>query len=79
LICVDKVFREEEKENKVKELNNRFGIVVTPTANTNNHRQDSTPSRLHPETGTSCPDCHVRLIRLGACFSCPVCGYGGCG
>lgn len=26
-----------------------------------------------------CPDCGVGLVRLGACFSCPSCGYGGCG
>lgn len=27
----------------------------------------------------ACPDCGVSLVRLGACFSCPSCGYGGCG
>ncbi len=26
-----------------------------------------------------CPDCQIKLIRLGNCFSCPLCGYGGCG
>jgi len=26
-----------------------------------------------------CPDCRVRLVRLGNCFSCPLCGFGGCG
>lgn len=26
-----------------------------------------------------CPDCGIRLIRLGSCFTCPVCGWGGCG
>ncbi len=26
----------------------------------------------------NCPDCRVRLVRLGNCFSCPLCGYGGC-
>ncbi|PKK82753.1 MAG: hypothetical protein CVT49_12175 [candidate division Zixibacteria bacterium HGW-Zixibacteria-1] len=29
--------------------------------------------------GHACPDCGVGLVRLGACFSCPSCGYGGCG
>jgi len=27
----------------------------------------------------SCPDCGVKLVRLGSCFSCPRCGYGSCG
>ncbi|SYZ74124.1 hypothetical protein TRIP_C60394 [Candidatus Zixiibacteriota bacterium] len=27
----------------------------------------------------NCPDCGVTLIRLGGCFSCPVCGFGSCG
>ena len=26
-----------------------------------------------------CPDCGAALVRLGACFTCPLCGYGGCG
>ena len=30
-------------------------------------------------TADTCPDCGVGLVRLGACFSCPSCGYGGCG
>jgi hypothetical protein len=25
-----------------------------------------------------CPECLTALVRLGACFSCPICGYGGC-
>jgi len=25
-----------------------------------------------------CPDCGIRLVRLGHCFTCPVCGWGGC-
>jgi len=37
-----------------------------------------------PRPGTQsregiCPDCGAVLIRLGTCFSCPLCGYGGCG
>ena len=31
-----------------------------------------------PRKSNSCPDCQVRLVRLGTCFSCPLCGYGGC-
>jgi len=26
-----------------------------------------------------CPHCQIMMIRLGSCFSCPRCGYGGCG
>ncbi len=25
-----------------------------------------------------CPDCGIRLVRLGHCFTCPLCGWGGC-
>jgi hypothetical protein len=27
----------------------------------------------------TCPECNGAMIRLGTCFSCPVCGYGSCG
>ncbi len=27
----------------------------------------------------TCPECSGAMIRLGVCFSCPVCGYGSCG
>ncbi|MFH2036044.1 MAG: hypothetical protein ABIJ45_06540 [Candidatus Zixiibacteriota bacterium] len=26
-----------------------------------------------------CPECGIEMIRLGTCFSCPVCGLGSCG
>lgn len=26
-----------------------------------------------------CPDCRIKMIRLGGCFSCPLCGLGSCG
>ena len=25
-----------------------------------------------------CPDCGIKMIRLGSCFTCPLCGHGGC-
>ncbi|MBN2226512.1 MAG: hypothetical protein JW763_04030 [candidate division Zixibacteria bacterium] len=28
---------------------------------------------------TICPDCGAALVRLGACFTCPLCGFGSCG
>ena len=30
-------------------------------------------------TDIFCPDCGMELIRLGACFTCPTCGFGSCG
>jgi hypothetical protein len=27
----------------------------------------------------TCPECSGGMVRLGTCFSCPVCGYGSCG
>lgn len=27
----------------------------------------------------TCPDCGSGMVRLGSCFNCPVCGWGGCG
>ena len=27
----------------------------------------------------TCPECSGAMVRLGSCFSCPVCGYGSCG
>ncbi len=27
----------------------------------------------------TCPDCGAGMVRLGNCFSCPLCGFGGCG
>ena len=27
----------------------------------------------------NCPDCGSGMVRLGSCFSCPICGWGGCG
>ncbi|HOD67699.1 MAG TPA: hypothetical protein PK186_07370 [candidate division Zixibacteria bacterium] len=26
----------------------------------------------------TCPDCSSGMIRAGACFTCPMCGWGGC-
>jgi hypothetical protein len=27
----------------------------------------------------TCPDCGSGMVRSGACYSCPGCGYGQCG
>jgi len=26
----------------------------------------------------TCPDCGAGMVRLGMCFTCPICGFGGC-
>jgi hypothetical protein len=26
----------------------------------------------------TCPDCGAGMVRLGVCYSCPCCGFGGC-
>jgi len=63
----------------VKEQNNRLGAAVIFEVNTTSHREDFISRQTPAETNDVCPDCRVRLIRLGACFSCPACGYGSCG
>jgi len=25
-----------------------------------------------------CPECGIKMVRLGYCFSCPQCGFGSC-
>jgi len=35
-------------------------------------------SRGDSSAGNCCPDCGIRLVRLGHCFTCPACGWGGC-
>ena len=32
----------------------------------------------HLHSNVVCPHCRVALVRLGSCFSCPLCGFGGC-
>ena len=27
----------------------------------------------------TCPDCGAGMVRLGTCFTCPLCGWGSCG
>ena len=27
----------------------------------------------------TCPDCGAGMVRIGMCFTCPSCGFGGCG
>ena len=38
---------------------------------------DGTRKVYYLNSGT-CPECSGAMIRLGTCFSCPVCGYGSC-
>ncbi len=45
--------------------------------------QKTKPIPSHRDNGLMadifCPDCGMALIRLGACFTCPICGFGSCG
>jgi hypothetical protein len=33
---------------------------------------------FHFHNAGTCPECGGGLVRSGACFSCPVCGFGSC-
>ena len=33
----------------------------------------------HYQNAATCPDCGSGMVRLGSCFSCPLCGFGACG
>ena len=41
-------------------------------------RQKEKRATAREKQAVACPDCGVGLVRLGHCFTCPVCGYGGC-
>jgi len=66
-------------EKDMKKQNNYFGVVIEPKPNITGQRREPFLSPIRIETNDICPDCQVKLVRLGACFSCPLCGYGSCG
>jgi len=37
--------------------------------------EESSCDSHHPGV---CPDCGIQMVRLGSCFTCPLCGFGGC-
>nr|MBN2278883.1 hypothetical protein [candidate division Zixibacteria bacterium] len=52
------------------------GIETTPIVT----GRDKEPIRreIRFDSNLVCPDCGVSLVRLGTCFTCPRCGFGGC-
>jgi hypothetical protein len=35
-------------------------------------------TELSYANSATCPDCGAGMVRLGMCFTCPACGFGGC-
>ena len=65
--------------------NTRFVSLKIPAVDIGINEYQSTRSEekksvaaVDSNRTADCPDCGVGLIRLGHCFTCPVCGYGGC-
>ncbi|MCP4706391.1 MAG: hypothetical protein GY865_17470 [candidate division Zixibacteria bacterium] len=62
-------------------MDNRFIFLdseIKKTAVSSNQISKKSDMSISQKSN-SCPDCQIKLIRLGSCFSCPLCGYGGCG
>jgi hypothetical protein len=49
--------------------------LVTAVANTGSESREASRTA---ECVDCCPYCRIRMVRLGTCFSCPICGYGSC-
>jgi len=65
--------------------NTRFVSLKIPAVDIEINEYQSTRSEeeksvaaVDRNRAVDCPDCGVGLIRLGHCFTCPVCGYGSC-
>jgi len=57
-----------------------FNIESKKSTTENGQQSNQTTAPIeHEYDDNNCPDCHIALIRLGSCFSCPICGFGGCG
>ena len=42
-------------------------------------KQPETTVEYSYHNAATCPDCGQGMVRLGRCFSCPVCGFSNCG
>jgi hypothetical protein len=40
--------------------------------------EDVSPVQYPCFNAGTCPDCGAGMVRLGVCYSCPCCGFGGC-
>ena len=57
-----------------------FGPGGPPPRNRRAHsRRADTASEYSYHNAATCPDCGQGMVRLGGCFSCPVCGFSSCG
>ncbi|MEZ5358576.1 MAG: hypothetical protein R3F48_07055 [Candidatus Zixiibacteriota bacterium] len=57
----------------------RGAVPVLPTAIPGQVAQQTTGvSRRYVETPQYCRECGGRLVRIGYCFTCMACGWGGC-
>ena len=59
--------------------NNRCVLVIESTPISPLPEGALTEHERHLRGDMVCPDCRIPLVRLGSCFSCPLCGFGGCG
>jgi hypothetical protein len=58
--------------------NDRCVLAIESTPVSPSPEDASIEFEEHLRSDTICPHCRVALIRLGSCFSCPICGFGGC-
>ena len=47
-----------------------FGAFVESTGYNENYAY---------QNAATCPDCGGGMVKMGSCFSCQSCGFGGCG
>ena len=78
------ICRPQVEKREIENMDNRFAFLAFIDSErkkiafeSNQVSEKSTPSMS--QEINNCPDCRIKLIRLGNCFSCPLCGYGGCG
>lgn len=56
-----------------------MSLAMTGGGNRNRARKgDSRRTILVKRSTPPCPECGGRLVRMGYCFSCISCGWGGC-
>lgn len=52
--------------------------VLPATSSERAALQTTGSSRRYVETPQYCRECGGRLVRMGYCFTCMACGWGGC-
>jgi hypothetical protein len=56
-----------------------FDTIVLPDSFEEGDRVHFSDDDFHFHNAGTCPECGGGMVRSGACFSCPVCGFGSCG